>query len=143
MPIEIDHIQVTVSDMERAEPFCDKLMEILGFDLSKKITAVIPEYKMQVAEYLDDEYDFGICSPLAEFEKETIDRRKPGAVHHIAFKAYSRAHVDELYEKVREIGADIIDAPQIFPQHSPNYYAFFFFDTERIKYEVVFDEPAE
>lgn len=63
--------------------------------------------------------------------------------HHIAFKAHSRNHVDELYIKVCAIGAQIIDEPQIFPQDSPNYYEFFFFDTEGIKFEVVFDKPVE
>ncbi len=32
----IDHIQVTVKDLKKAEAFYDQLMPILGFDLSKK-----------------------------------------------------------------------------------------------------------
>ena len=32
----IDHIQITVKDLKIAEPFYDKLMPVLGFDLSRK-----------------------------------------------------------------------------------------------------------
>ena len=38
--IPIDHIQITVRDMKAAEPFYDKLMPILGYDLRNKISAV-------------------------------------------------------------------------------------------------------
>jgi len=37
----IDHIQITVKDMSVAEPFYDKLLPLLGFDLRHKGGAVI------------------------------------------------------------------------------------------------------
>jgi hypothetical protein len=37
----IDHIQITVRDMATAEPFYDRLMPLLGFDLARKVSAVI------------------------------------------------------------------------------------------------------
>ena len=39
----IDHIQITVKNMKIAEPFYDKLMPILGYSLTDKISAVIEE----------------------------------------------------------------------------------------------------
>lgn len=48
--IHIDHIQITVRDMKAAEPFYDKLMPILGYDLEKKISAVIEENDLYVVE---------------------------------------------------------------------------------------------
>ena len=39
----IDHIQITVKDMETAVPFYDKLMTIPGFDLQQKGSAVIED----------------------------------------------------------------------------------------------------
>lgn len=33
----IDHIQITVKNMEQAEPFYDKFLAIIGFDISKKL----------------------------------------------------------------------------------------------------------
>ena len=112
-------------------------MEALGFDLNKKINVYLEELDMQVIEYLDSSYDFGICSALSQFEDQTVHRRKPGAVHHIAFRASSRNEVDRMYQIARGLGAEILDKPQIFPQHGPNYYALFFNDPDGIKYEIV------
>ena len=137
--LSIDHIQVTVKDMSIAEPFYDKLMPILGFDLEKKVSAVIEEHDLYVVEYLSSQYDFGICSPRTAFADNTIHRRKPGALHHLAFRAKSRTEVDELYLKIKDIGAEIVHAPKIFPEHGENYYALFFKDPEGIKYEIVYN----
>ena len=137
--LSIDHIQVTVKDMSIAEPFYDKLMPILGFDLEKKVSAVIEKHDLYVVEYLSSQYDFGICSPRTAFTDNTIHRRKPGALHHLAFRAKSRTEVDELYLKIKDIGAEIVHAPRIFPEHGENYYALFFKDPEGIKYEIVYN----
>ena len=135
----IDHIQVVVKDMSIAEPFYDKLMPILGFDLENKVSAVIDEHDLYVVEYLHPHYDFGICSPRTAFADNTIHRRKPGSLHHLAFRAESRREVDEMYLKIKDIGAEIVHAPRIFPEHGENYYALFFKDLEGIKYEIVYN----
>jgi len=66
-----------------------------------------------------------------------INRRKPGAIHHIAFGVGTPAEVDALYERVREIGAVIVRPPQTYPEYSEDYYAFFFKDPECIELEIV------
>ena len=48
--------------------------------------------------------------------------------------------MDELYLRIKEIGANIVYAPQIFEEHGPNYYAMFFKDLEGIKYEIVYNK---
>lgn len=138
----IDHIQITVKDIKKAEPFYDRLMPILGFDLSQKVSAEIEEHDLYVVEYLHDQMDFGICSPRTAFVDDMIHRRKPGAIHHVAFRASSRKEVDELYAKIKEIGADIVHAPRIFLEHGPDYYATFFKDLDGIKYEIVHNEKV-
>lgn len=143
LPMKIDHLQVTVKDIDLVEGFYDGFMEALGFDLSKKIKVYLEELDMNVIEYLDSSYDFGICSALSEYENETVHRRKPGAVHHIAFRAASRSEVDRIYHTVLTLGAEILDEPQIFPQHGPNYYALFFNDPDGIKYEIVNNDDHE
>lgn len=92
---------------------------------------------MEVVEYLDEAYDFGICSPLAEYQDELIHRRRPGAVHHVAFRAATRKDVDAIYELLLPLGTEIIDPPQIHFSHGPSYYALFFKDPDGIKYEIV------
>lgn len=79
----------------------------------------------------------------AEFKNDSIYRRKPGALHHLAFKANSCEEVDKLYLQIREIGAHIVESPKYFPQHGESYYALFFKDLEGIKYEIVYELKKE
>lgn len=51
----IDHIQITVKDLSTAVQFYDKLMPLLGFDLSSKTSAVIEAHEFHVVEGADDE----------------------------------------------------------------------------------------
>ena len=53
LPMKVDHLQVTVKDIDTAEVFYDGLMEALGFDLNKKINVYLEDLDMNVIEYLD------------------------------------------------------------------------------------------
>ncbi|MEO5571643.1 MAG: VOC family protein [Bacteroidia bacterium] len=136
----IDHIQITVKDLNVAEPFYDKFLSILGFDINRKSKGSVAKHEFDVIEYFHPLLIFGINSPRETFKEEIIHRRKPGAIHHLAFKAESREEVDRVYQRIKEIGANIIEEPKFFPQHGENYYATFFKDLEGIKYEIVFEE---
>ena len=134
----IDHIQITVKDMNIAVPFYDKLLPLLGFDVQRRVSAVIEEHEMHVVEYIHPRLAFAIASPRRAFVGDTINRRKPGALHHLAFKATSRAEVDRLHSELKGIGATIVSPPREYPEYSPpGYYAFFFKDLEGIKYEIL------
>jgi catechol 2,3-dioxygenase-like lactoylglutathione lyase family enzyme len=134
----IDHVQITVKDMSIAVPFYDKLLPLLGFDPKKRATAVIDEHEFHVVEWQNPRLCFAITSPRTAFANEAINRRKPGALHHLAFKASSRAEVDRLHDELKAIGATIVDPPKEYPEYTPaGYYALFFKDLEGIKYEVV------
>jgi catechol 2,3-dioxygenase-like lactoylglutathione lyase family enzyme len=134
----IDHIQITVKDMSVSVPFYDQLMPLLGFDLEKRINAVVEAHDFHVAEYSHPQLAFGINSPREPFKDEQVHRRRPGALHHLAFKAESKMEVDHLAVELARIGANIVDGPGLFPQHGPDYYAVFFKDPDGIKYEIVF-----
>ncbi|SHI41781.1 Catechol 2,3-dioxygenase [Tangfeifania diversioriginum] len=136
----IDHIQITVKNLEIAEAFYDKLMPVLGFDLAKKSKGTVQAHEFDVVEYFHPLLIFGINSPRKAFKNDIIHRRKPGALHHLAFKAESREAVDRLYPQIKATGATIVDPPKFYPQHGESYYALFFKDTEGIKYEIVFEE---
>ena len=134
----VDHNQITVRNMRVAIPFYDKLMPLLGFDPKRRTSAVIDEHEFHVVEYTHPLLSFAITSPRGAFKDETINRRKPGALHHLAFKAESRAEVERLYGELKEIGATIVSAPREYPEYTPpGYYALYFKDLEGIKYEVV------
>ena len=58
----------------------------------------------------------------------------------VAFRAPSRAAVDELHARLVGLGVTILDAPAEYP-YTPGYYAVFFADPDGMKLEYVFS-PA-
>ncbi len=134
----IDHIQITVRDISVAVPFYDKLLPLLGFSPTSRTSAVIDAHELHVIEYSHPRMAFAITSPRKAFQNDMIHRRKPGALHHLAFQAASRAEVDRLYGELQVIGAVIVAPPREYPEYTPaGYYALFFKDLEGIKYEIV------
>jgi catechol 2,3-dioxygenase-like lactoylglutathione lyase family enzyme len=139
----IDHIQITVKDMDVAVPFYDQFLPLLGFDPAKRTSAVIEEHDFYVVEYSHPLLAFAITSPRTAFTTDTIHRRKPGSFHHLAFKAESRVEVDRLCSELKQIGAHIVSEPREYPEYTPaHYYAFYFKDLEGIKYEIVSTTPV-
>ncbi len=134
----VDHVQITVRDLDAAVPFYDRLMPLLGFDPGRRSSAVVEAHEFRVVEYGHPGLCFAITSPRSAFAKDPVHRRKPGALHHLAFKARTRDEVDELHRQLVAIGAEIVSAPREYPEYTPpGYYALFFKDPDGIKYEVV------
>ena len=115
----VDHIEITVKDMSVAVPFYDKLLPLLGFDVQERVSAVMEEHDKHVVQYSHRRLGFAITSPRSGFASETINRRKPGALHHLAFKAPSRAEVDRLHSKLKQIGATVVSPPREYPEYTP------------------------
>ncbi len=140
----VDHIEITVRDVETAVQFYDQFLALLGYDLNLKSRALLEEHEKDVVTYEHPKLGFTITSPLKVFAHEKINRRKPGALHHLAFKVESRSEVDRLYLELESIGANIISPPRVYPEFTPpGYYALFFKDPEGIKYEIVYNSDSE
>lgn len=134
----LNHIQITVRDIARAAPFYDKLLPLLGYDLAHRTEAVIAPHDLHVVNYEHPRLGIAISSPRQPFAHETVHRRRPGALHHLAFHVDSRAEVDRLYAALLAMGATIVSPPREFPEYTPaGYYAVFFKDPDGIKYEIV------
>lgn len=139
----IDHLHVTVRDLRATEPFYDRLLPLFGYDLRLKEHTSIPEHEYESVEYHHRSLCLGFISPRTQFVNDRVHRRKPGAVHHIAFLAESKGEVDRLYQAVQSLGASIVAEPRLYPEYCPDYYAFFFKDPNGIKLEVVYyDKPT-
>jgi catechol 2,3-dioxygenase-like lactoylglutathione lyase family enzyme len=136
----IDHIQITVKDLNVAEVFYDKFLPVLGFDLSRKTKGRVAAHDFDVIEYFHPTVTLGINSPRDAFQNDSVHRRKPGSLHHLAFRAESREEVDAVFLQLKEIGANIVEEPGFFPQHGESYYACFFKDPDGIKFEIVHEE---
>ena len=133
----IDHIHITVADLDRAEAYYDRLLPLLGFDPALKEHAQEPAHDYRLVEYHHPLLSIGLVSPRAALQNERPSRRKAGALHHLAFGAQSRQEVDRLYRQVLALPAVIVHPPRLWPEYCPDYYAFFFKDCEGIEYEIV------
>lgn len=136
----IDHIQITVKDFNQAEEFYDKLMPLLGFDINKKSKGRVGAHDFDVIEYIHENITIGINSPRELFASGDVHRRKPGSLHHLAFRATSIDEINALYPKLEAIGANVIESPKYYPQHGEKYYALYFKDPDGIKLELCYEE---
>lgn len=137
MTPKIDHIDLTVTNLKRAEAFYDSFLPLLGFDLACKEYTQVPEHEYELVEYHSAAFSLGLVSPRTVCAGEKVNRRRPGALHHLAFDAGSREKVDELYKKVSAFPARIIHPPRFYPEYCADYYAFFFKDSEGMELEIV------
>lgn len=139
----LSHIEITVRDMDAAVPFYDKVLPLLGYDLARRYASVLEAHEKYVVSYEHPRLGIAITSPRRQFAGEPVHRRRPGALHHLAFKAASRAEVDRLYTALLEVGANVVIPPREFPEFTPaGYYALFFHDPDGLRFEIVtHDEP--
>jgi len=90
-----------------------------------------------VIEYTHSLHAFAITSPKEAFKNDVVNLWKPGALHHLTFKADSREEVDNAYSELKKMRAIIVAEHQLHPEYGENYYAVYFTDLENIKYEIV------
>lgn len=56
----IDHIHITVADLDRAEAFYDSFLPLLGFDLQLKEHDEVPKHEYRIVEYHHASLSIGI-----------------------------------------------------------------------------------
>jgi catechol 2,3-dioxygenase-like lactoylglutathione lyase family enzyme len=122
----VHHIDLTVGDLDPSTAFYDQLLPLIGFRRLEDA----PEGPLWAGAHVE----LGLQSARSS---SAHDRYSPG-LHHLAFSAPSRVAVDELHERLLELGVAILDAPAIYPQYAPGYYAVFFSDPDGIKLEYAY-----
>lgn len=121
----IDHVTLTVSDIEKAKEFYTKALAPLGY----KILTDYPEWKlagMGAGEASDVWIYAGVGS------KEEM---------HIAFAAKNKEEVDNFYKAAMEVGGADNGAPGYRKNYTPGYYAAFIHDADKNNIEVVYHDP--
>lgn len=127
--MSVNHLRLTVSDIRSAQAFYDPLMRSLGYSGA-------PREDGGLAWGLRDasgRMQWLILSPATGSQPH--DARSPG-LHHVAFNARDRAHVDRVHEVLLTAGAEILDPPGEYDDE-PDHYAVFFRDPDGLKLEVV------
>ena len=125
----VHHLDLVVSSIERSLPFYRELLDPLGYTRMGEVQGERGETIWYIA---------GAGTVVGVREAQTpgsYDRYRVG-VHHVAFEAASRELVDERYEWAVEYGVEVESPPKEYG-YIPGYYAFFFYDPDGIKLEVV------
>jgi catechol 2,3-dioxygenase-like lactoylglutathione lyase family enzyme len=123
----VEHIDLTVNDVARSRAFLDKVLKELGFR------------KYEGDDYIawaNAQMTIAIRAASDANRDARFDRYRVG-LHHLAFRARSRADVDAFHAFLLRERITVLDAPAEYPQYGENYYAVFFADPDGMKLEVV------
>lgn len=123
----VDHIYLTVSDLDRSEIFYDKVMSALDF--RKGIAPIEGEPHFH---YFNKHLQISIRPARTT---RPFDPYTPG-LHHICLEVPSRQEVDQAVETLGTIGVKTSKA-KAYPEYAEDYYATFFEDPDAIRFEIV------
>ncbi|MBS1155335.1 MAG: hypothetical protein H6R07_1259 [Proteobacteria bacterium] len=123
----IDHIYITVSDLQRSEAFYDKaLLATLGF--RKNTFALGGDPHIQ---YFNRHFGYVLRPSHSTFSH---DAYAPG-LHHFCFRVESVADVVAVANGLRSLGIEATEA-RLYPEYASDYWATFFNDPDGIRLEV-------
>jgi glyoxylase I family protein len=129
----LNHIALTVSDLESSSAFYDKVFTFIGLKRVEVPESTQQAMKTRLRTWVGSGYSISIRPSKGEFARRVHDRNAPG-FNHLAFTAENRSDVEKLYEFLMEMGATILDAPWEYP-YSPGYFAVYFADPDGLKFE--------
>jgi catechol 2,3-dioxygenase-like lactoylglutathione lyase family enzyme len=129
----VNHIALTVSDLERSSAFYDKVFTFIGFKRVEVPESTQQAMKTPLRTWVGPGYSISIRPSKGDFARRVHDRNAPG-FNHLAFTAENRSDVEKLYELLKEMRATILDAPWEYP-YSPGYFAVYFADPDGLKFE--------
>ena len=124
----IAHVMLTTNDFPRARAFYARLLPFLG--LSPLVDGEAMYYCIGARTGVS------IQSGDARFAGEPFVQGRVG-LHHVCFRARSRADVDALHGLLVELGATIVHPPEDAPW-APGYYSVLFEDPDGIRLEMNF-----
>ncbi|MCE5294951.1 MAG: VOC family protein [Chlamydiales bacterium] len=124
----IDHIYITVSDLERSTVFYDGVMKLLGFHKGTDSIGGQPH-----THYFNRAFQYTLRP--AKPDAAAHDPLVPG-LHHLCFQVADTEAVDEATKGLRKLGIATSE-PRIYPEYGVDYYAIYFKDPDGIKLEIV------
>lgn len=123
----IDHIYITVTDLQRSEPFYDRvLLEALGFRKNKFALGGDPH-----VQYFNRHFGY-VLRPSRNAAAH--DAYAPG-LHHFCLRVESIADVVAVATQLRASGIEASEA-RLYAKYAPDYWATFFTDPDGIRLEV-------
>ncbi len=123
----IDHIYITVSDLDRSEIFYDRvLLKTLGFRKNKFTLDGDPH-----VQYFNRHFGY-VLRPSRTLSAH--DSYAPG-LHHFCLRVDTVEDVIAVSAQLRSSGINASEAKN-YPEYAPDYWATFFSDPDGIRLEV-------
>jgi glyoxylase I family protein len=132
----ISHIALTVSDLDRAAEFYNRIFRFMGYLPVEVSESTQQAMKTRLKAWVGPGYSISIRPSKGEFARRSHDRNAPG-FNHMAFYAEDRSDIDAMYKLLKEIGATILDPPAEYP-YSKGYFAVYFADPDGLKFEFAY-----
>ncbi len=145
MPIRgpLTHVDLSISDPDRAIPFYQALLEALGYRRLEVSASDFQGSRPRRAAWelrFDAGASFGIeIRPSSGPNRHRPNDRFAPGMHHMAFHAESARDVERVHEAMVVAGATVLDAPADYTGrrgYSPGYFAAFYADPDGLKIEV-------
>jgi catechol 2,3-dioxygenase-like lactoylglutathione lyase family enzyme len=130
----IDHMTILVSDYRRSIAFYLAALKPLGYAMT-----------MELDDVTYPELPSAFFAGLGVKGKPDLWLRPSSVVAptHVAFRAETRAIVDEFYRAALAAGGKENGAPGVRASYHPNYYAAFVLDPDGYNIEAVCHKPPE
>ena len=125
--IGIDHVYLSVSDMNASEWFYDTVMlQVLGYRKGESVIAGDAH-----VHYYNRQFGFSLRPARTG---EIHDPYAPG-LHHFCFRVEDIAAVDQAASELAALGI-VVTTPDYYRQYASDYYAVFFDDPDGVRLEI-------
>lgn len=125
----IDHLTIRVSNLKRSKKFYDKLLGFMGFELEWEFGKTLGWNNGRTMYWIAEADARG---------KKHKHRIGDVGFHHYAFELARPEQVDQVYELLKEMGAEVVDPPADYPDYGEGYRAVYFLDPDGLKLEAMY-----
>lgn len=124
--IGIDHIYITVSNLERSEKFYDVVMKILGFRKN--------QFQIEGEKHIHY-YNRHFGYVLRPARSNDSHNSYAAGLHHFCLRVECKKEVKEAAQRLKEQNISVSE-PKQYPEYAPDYFAAFFSDPDGVRLEI-------
>ena len=133
----LSHLDLTITDPDRAIPFYDAVLPLLGYRRVPVEPGTTAVACWSIADGEQSVFSIALERARGAGKQRKYDRYAPG-LHHLALHMDSRADVDQLHAQLVALGITILDPPAEYP-YTAGYYAMSCQDPDGLVLECVYE----